>query len=82
MSASVWRDTEKLPRVEPGLTVWSRLFSDTWALVALVERLPKLSDHGFRQCVEQAGDGKHDPGHADGPTAQEPDAHNHDHRRH
>jgi ABC-type Zn2+ transport system substrate-binding protein/surface adhesin len=67
-----------------GMPAWGPTHSDDqlWALVALVERLPDLSEGAFRQLVKQAGDEDHDHQHTHGASADEPDAHGHDHNGH
>jgi mono/diheme cytochrome c family protein len=64
------------------MPAWGPTHSDDqlWALVALVERLPELSEQGFRRLVKQAGDSGHDHGHT--PSAEEPGAHSHSHGGH
>jgi hypothetical protein len=67
-----------------GMPAWGPTHSDDqlWALVALVERLPDLSEGAFRQLVKQAGDEDHDHQHTHGASADEPDAHGQDHNGH
>jgi mono/diheme cytochrome c family protein len=67
-----------------GTPAWGPTHSDDqlWALVALLGRLPELSDQGYRQLVMQAEDRGHTHGHAHGPTAAETDAHRHGHDDH
>jgi mono/diheme cytochrome c family protein len=67
-----------------GMPAWGPTHSDDqlWALVALVQRLPDLSEEAFRQLVKQGGDEDHEHQHAHGASADEPAAHGHDHNGH
>jgi mono/diheme cytochrome c family protein len=67
-----------------GMPAWGPTHSNDqlWALVALVERLPDLSEEAFRQLVQQAGDQDHAHQHAHGTSADEPGTQGHDHNGH
>jgi len=67
-----------------GMPAWGPTHSDDRlrALVALVERLPDLSEGAFRQLVKQAGDEDHDHQHAHGTSADEPGTQGRDHNGH